>query len=71
MIGFDATSVLVASQVALSFELPFVLIPLVLFTKNREIMGDFQNYKITTYFLGLTIAFITVLNIWLIYSSIF
>lgn len=69
--GFDPTSVLVASQVALSFELPFVLIPLVWFTREEGIMGSFRNSSRTTGVLGIVIALIIVLNIWLLYSTLF
>jgi len=69
--GFEPTRVLVASQVALSFELPFVLIPLLIFTKDRAIMGHFTNGKMTTYVMGVIVGLISLLNVWLLYSSIF
>ncbi|MFB6283378.1 MAG: Nramp family divalent metal transporter [Halobacteria archaeon] len=68
--GFDPTSVLVASQVALSFELPFVLIPLVLFTRKKSIMGSFTNRKTTTVTLAAVVTVIVVLNIWLLISTV-
>jgi manganese transport protein len=68
--GFDPTSVLVASQVALSFELPFVLIPLLWFTYQADLMGSFTNRRTTTYGLGLIIGLIIVLNVWLLYSTL-
>ena len=71
MAGFDPTSVLVASQVALSFELPFVLIPLLWFTYQADLMGSFTNRRRTTYGLGLIIGIILVLNVWLLYSTFF
>ncbi len=70
MFGFDPTSVLVASQVALSFELPFVLIPLLLFTMNPAIMGPFVNRRATSLVLGAIVAVITLLNGWLIVSAL-
>ncbi|MFB6125302.1 MAG: Nramp family divalent metal transporter [Halanaeroarchaeum sp.] len=69
--GFDPTTVLVASQVALSFELPFVLVPLLYFTYKRDIMGSFVNRSRTTAALGLIVALIVVLNVWLLYFSVF
>lgn len=69
--GFEATKVLVASQVALSFELPFVLIPLLFFTMDKKIMGSFTNHKFTTYLLGLIVTIITLLNMYLLYELIF
>ncbi|WP_148414428.1 Nramp family divalent metal transporter [Haloferax sp. KTX1] len=68
--GFDPTSVLVASQVALSFELPFVLIPLLWFTHEASLMGNFRNRATTTGVLGVVIAVIVALNGWLLYSTL-
>ncbi|MFB6183914.1 MAG: Nramp family divalent metal transporter [Haloarculaceae archaeon] len=70
MAGFDPTRVLVASQVALSFELPFVLVPLLWFTHEEELMGLFRNRSSTTRMLGVIIAVIVVLNVWLLYSTV-
>jgi manganese transport protein len=69
-VGFGATKVLVASQVVLSFELPFVLVPLLLFTSNREIMGAFCNRTLTTAILGVIVIAISLLNVYLLYSII-
>ena len=46
--GLDPTRTLVLSQVFLSFGIPFALIPLVIFTRNRAIMGGLVNHRITT-----------------------
>lgn len=42
-LGYDPTAVLVLSQVVLSFGIPFALVPLLLFTADRKIMGDLAN----------------------------
>ena len=42
-IGADPTTVLIISQVVLSFGLPFVLIPLLRLTSDRSLMGDATN----------------------------
>jgi len=68
--GFDPTSVLVASQVALSFELPFVLLPLLYFTREESLMGSFVNRSSTTGVLGVVVSLIVVLNVWLLYSTL-
>ena len=48
-VGADPTQTLVISQVVLSFGIPFALVPLVMFTSNRKIMGDvLVNRKFTT-----------------------
>ena len=46
--GIDATRALVLSQVVLSFGIPFALVPLVLFTRRRDLMGDLVNRPLTT-----------------------
>jgi manganese transport protein len=46
-LGLDPLRILVLSQVSLSFQLPFAMIPLVLFTNNRRIMGAFTNNRLT------------------------
>lgn len=57
---------IVYSQVFLSLALPFSIFPLVYFTSNRKIMGDFVNSKWNT-ILGYLVAIIlTVLNLKLI-----
>lgn len=48
-IGLDAMRVLVLSQVALSFALPFALIPLVLLTRRRDVMGEHANLRRTNW----------------------
>ena len=39
----QVTNLLVLSQVILSFQLPFAVVPLVMFTSEREKMGEFAN----------------------------
>ncbi len=67
--GLDPTSTLVLSQVVLSFGIPFALIPLLMFTANKNIMGDFVNHKITT-LLGWGIASLIIgLNFYLLFVT--
>lgn len=47
-IGVDPTSALVWSQVVLSFALPGTLVPLLLFTRDRRLMGNLVNHRLTT-----------------------
>ena len=70
VVGFEPTAVLVASQVALSFELPFVLVPLLLFTSNAAIMGALVNRRATSWGLAAIVAVISALNGWLIWASL-
>jgi manganese transport protein len=46
--GADPSRVLVLSQVVLSFGIPFALVPLVLFCRNRGLMGTLVNRRMTT-----------------------
>ncbi len=71
VVGLGPTQVLVFSQVVLSFGIPFALIPLVLLTSRRDIMGVHVNRLPTTLAaIGLA-ALITALNVFLIYQQIF
>ena len=68
--GVDPLRMLVLSQVALSFQLPFAIIPLLLFTSNKRLMGEFTNKKWVNA-LGILCAIIIItLNIYLLYSTI-
>jgi manganese transport protein len=65
-VGVDPTSALVLSQVVLSFGIPFALIPLVLFTSNRAIMGVHVNRRATTVLASGVAALIVALNLFLL-----
>ena len=67
-VGLDPTHTLVMSQVVLSFGLPFAVIPLVMFTSRRDIMGDLVNQPQTTFFAGLVAAIIVILNCYLLFQ---
>ncbi|MCL4528801.1 MAG: Nramp family divalent metal transporter [Chloroflexi bacterium] len=70
-LGFDPTRTLVLSQVALSFGLPFAIIPLVMFTSRRDIMGPLVNRRITTIAASIIAALIIALNLFLLYQLLF
>lgn len=57
---------LVLSQVVLSLQLPFAVIPLVLFTSNKKLMHSFVNSKKLTIAAALIATLITLLNLWLV-----
>jgi len=69
--GFDPTRTLVISQVVLSFGLPFAIIPLIMFTSNRRIMGVLANRGFTTLLASLSAALIILLNFFLLYQTFF
>ncbi len=69
-LGLDPTRTLVISQVVLSFGLPFALVPLVLFTSRRHLMGALVNRRVTTVLAVGVTAVIVALNIFLLYRII-
>jgi manganese transport protein len=67
------TSLLILSQVILSLQLPFAVVPLVQFTSERARMGEFTNRAATIVLAWFTAAAIVVLNlllIWQIYRGV-
>jgi manganese transport protein len=69
MMGFDPTRTLVISQVVLSFGLPFAVIPLVMFSRRKDLMGGLVNHRVTTGLAGLVAALILVLNGYLVFET--
>ncbi|MCT6592581.1 Nramp family divalent metal transporter [Pantoea dispersa] len=61
--GVNATDALVYSQVVLSLALPAPMIALVMFTRRRDIMGEFTNNKITVMLSVIGTVIIVTLNI--------
>jgi manganese transport protein len=70
-LGIDSTRALVLSQVVLSFGIPFALVPLVLFTRRRDLMGDLVNRPVTTAVAALVAGLIISLNVFLLYQTFF
>lgn len=68
MMGLDPTRTLVISQVILSFGLPFAIIPLVMFTSRRDIMGELVNRRSTSIAASIVAALIVLLNLFLLYQ---
>lgn len=69
--GVNATYALVLSQVILSFGIAFALIPLVLFTSKRDIMGSLVNHRITTILGWIVVVIVVTLNVYLLWQTIF
>lgn len=71
LIGLDPLNILVYSQAILSLMIPLPMIPLVLLTRNKRVMGEFVNRKTTTLaafvFVGVILAF----NSYLMLSTLF
>jgi manganese transport protein len=70
-IGANPTDSLVLSQVVLSFGIPFALVPLVLLTRNRQVMGALVNRPATTALASIVAALIIALNCFLLYDTFF
>jgi manganese transport protein len=69
-IGLDPSRALVLSQVVLSFGIPFALVPLILLTSKREIMGRLVNKRITSVAASIVAALIISLNVFLLYDTL-
>jgi manganese transport protein len=69
-LGLDPTRTLVISQVVLSFGLPFAVVPLILFSRRRDIMGELVNRRATTAAAAAVAALIIVLNLYLLYQTL-
>jgi len=76
VIGFagegKVTALIILSQVVLSFQLPFAVIPLILFTSSRAKMGEFANSRVTAVLAWIVAATILLFNaelLWLIFRG--
>ncbi|APB38477.1 manganese transport protein MntH [Heyndrickxia coagulans] len=69
MMGTNPTSALVISQVILSFGIIFALVPLILFTSNRQIMGELVNHRITSIISWIVAGFVVCLNLFLLIDT--
>ncbi|MDM5285828.1 Nramp family divalent metal transporter [Peribacillus frigoritolerans] len=69
--GVNPSKALVMSQVVLSFGIAFALVPLIMFTSNKKIMGSLVNHKITSGAAWLIAVLIIGLNLFLLYETLF
>jgi manganese transport protein len=70
-IGVNPSRSLVISQVVLSFGIPFALIPLLVFCRNRNVMGVLTNRRPTTTVATVVVTLIVSLNVFLLYQTFF
>jgi manganese transport protein len=70
-LGMNPTEALVLSQVVLSFGIPLALIPLVMLTGRRDVMGVHVNRRITTVLAWGCAILISGLNLFLLYQQFF
>ena len=55
----------------LSFGIPFALIPLLTFCRNRDVMGVLVNHRVTTAVATVVVTLIVCLNVFLLYRTFF
>ena len=65
-LGLPTTDTLVISQVVLSFGIPFALVPMILLTRRRDVMGALVNRRLTTTVASAVAAVIICLNVYLL-----
>jgi manganese transport protein len=70
-LGLDPTDALVASQVVLSFGIPFALVPLLMLTSKKDVMGALVNPRWLTGVAGTLAAMIIALNVFLLQQVFF
>jgi manganese transport protein len=68
--GLPTTTVLVVSQVALSFGVPFALVPLILLSRRRDVMGALVNRPITTATATAIAGLVIALNLYLLLGAV-
>jgi len=69
-VGVNPTGALVASQVFLSFGIPFALIPLLRLTNDRSLMGNQANGRAVRWLLILVVVLVIALNVALIILTV-
>jgi manganese transport protein len=69
-LAVNTSQALVYSQIVLSFGIPFALVPLLLVTRDADVMHDMANRRTTTVLMFGTTLIISSLNIYLLYDSL-
>ncbi len=67
--SFDSFRVLILSQVVLSLQLPFTLVPLVMLCRNRKVMGSFRSGNAEFIAAALVTALVLALNGYFLYTT--
>lgn len=70
LMSMDTFRILIFSQVVLSIQLPFTLIPLVILCRDRKLMGRFSSGRLEFSAALIISAIVIVLNLYLLYSTI-
>jgi manganese transport protein len=70
-VGAAPSTTLVISQVVLSFGIPFALVPMIVLTRRRDVMGVLVNRRATTALASVVAGLIISLNIFLLQQTFF
>lgn len=68
LMGIDATKILVMSQVLLSFGIALALVPLLIFTRNKSLMGELVDTRLTQILGKIVVVIVIGLNAYLLIS---
>jgi manganese transport protein len=71
LLAMNTFRILIFSQVVLSVQLPFTLVPLLILCRDRKIMGCFRSNRLEFASAVVISAIVIILNIYLLYSTIF
>ncbi len=71
LLKVDTFKILIFSQVVLSVQLPFTLIPLLMLCRKKDLMGNLRSNNKEFFLAILTSAIVIALNIFLLYSTLF
>ena len=61
-LGVEPTTALILSQVILSFGIPFALIPLIVLTGNRDVMGPYRSHGVVRALAAVATALVIIIN---------
>ena len=70
LLSLDTFRILIFSQVVLSIQLPFTLVPLLILCRDRKLMGGFRSNHLEFSAALIISAIVIVLNIYLLYSTL-
>ena len=69
LMGLDPTRILVMSQVLLSFGIALALVPLLMFTSDKSLMGDLVNTTLVKRAGWAIVVVVVALNMWLLVGT--
>ena len=70
LMGLDPTRILVMSQVLLSFGIALALVPLLIFTSDKTLMGELVNTALVKRTGWAIVLVVVALNLWLLVGTI-